>query len=157
MERMTFLYLFDVGQLTFNIWTKTQQKLYLNFCLNQCIFPKDSSFSSIDLKELTHKWKRAGLEGQPEKFDVIIGDLSDPHEGGPCNHLFTKSFYEEVIKPNLNDNGIFVTQVLIYIFETLCCSFFLLLLLRFHLLSLKCRLALLVFSPTRSFHQYTTP
>ncbi|XP_038890496.1 thermospermine synthase ACAULIS5-like [Benincasa hispida] len=53
---------------------------------------------------------KAGLEGRPEKFDVIIGDLSDPHEGGPCNHLYTKSFYEEVIKPKLNDNGIFVTQ-----------------------------------------------
>ncbi|CAK9326734.1 unnamed protein product [Citrullus colocynthis] len=53
---------------------------------------------------------KAGLGGGPEKFDVIIGDLSDPHEGGPYNHLYTKSFYEEVIKPKLNDNGIFVTQ-----------------------------------------------
>ncbi|KGN60515.1 thermospermine synthase ACAULIS5 [Cucumis sativus] len=53
---------------------------------------------------------KAGLEGRPEKFDVIIGDLSDPHEGGPCNHLYTKSFYEDVIKPKLSDNGIFVTQ-----------------------------------------------
>ena len=52
-----------------------------------------------------------GLERQPEKFDVIISDLADPHEGGPCNHLYTKSFYEEGIKPKLNDNGIFVTQV----------------------------------------------
>ncbi|KAG7030499.1 Thermospermine synthase ACAULIS5 [Cucurbita argyrosperma subsp. argyrosperma] len=53
---------------------------------------------------------KVGLEGQPEKFDIIISDLADPHEGGPCNHLYTKSFYEEGIKPKLNDNGIFVTQ-----------------------------------------------
>ncbi|KAJ0090607.1 hypothetical protein Patl1_13553 [Pistacia atlantica] len=45
-----------------------------------------------------------------EKFDVIIGDLADPLEGGPCNHLYTKTFYEEVLKPKLNDSGIFVTQ-----------------------------------------------
>ncbi|KAJ4708800.1 Thermospermine synthase [Melia azedarach] len=47
---------------------------------------------------------------QNEKFDVIIGDLGDPLEGGPCNHLYTKSFYGNVIKPILNHRGIFVTQ-----------------------------------------------
>ncbi|XP_010090122.2 thermospermine synthase ACAULIS5 [Morus notabilis] len=50
------------------------------------------------------------LEKSEEKFDVIIGDLADPLEGGPCNELYTKSFYERVLKPKLNPNGIFVTQ-----------------------------------------------
>lgn len=51
------------------------------------------------------------LEKSEWKYDVIVGDLSDPREGGPCNHLYFKSFYESVIKPKLNENGIFVTQV----------------------------------------------
>ncbi|PRQ46938.1 putative spermidine synthase [Rosa chinensis] len=52
----------------------------------------------------------AELEKTEEKFDVIVGDLPDPIEGGPCNNLYTKNFYEQVIKPHLKDNGIFVTQ-----------------------------------------------
>ncbi|XP_009613227.1 thermospermine synthase ACAULIS5-like [Nicotiana tomentosiformis] len=50
------------------------------------------------------------LEKSESKYDVIAGDLSDTREGGPCNHLYFKSFYESVIKPKLNENGIFVTQ-----------------------------------------------
>ncbi|KAF8393554.1 hypothetical protein HHK36_021798 [Tetracentron sinense] len=50
------------------------------------------------------------LEGRDEKFDFIVGDLADPVEGGPCYQLYTKSFYERVLKPKLNHNGIFVTQ-----------------------------------------------
>ncbi|CAL5074052.1 unnamed protein product [Urochloa decumbens] len=33
-----------------------------------------------------------------------------PVEGGPCYQLYTKSFYEHIVKPKLNDHGIFVTQ-----------------------------------------------
>nr|CAD1826157.1 unnamed protein product [Ananas comosus var. bracteatus] len=50
------------------------------------------------------------LENREEKYDVIVGDLADPVEGGPCYQLYTKSFYENVIKPKLNYQGIFVTQ-----------------------------------------------
>ncbi|GJN19420.1 hypothetical protein PR202_gb06698 [Eleusine coracana subsp. coracana] len=50
------------------------------------------------------------LEKSREKFDVIVGDLADPMEGGPCYQLYTKSFYEHVVKPKLTDRGIFVTQ-----------------------------------------------
>ncbi|CAN0839373.1 Thermospermine synthase ACAULIS5 [Linum grandiflorum] len=54
---------------------------------------------------------KAELEKTTEdKFDVIVGDLADPLDGGPCNQLYTKSFYEGVVKPRLNPNGIFVTQ-----------------------------------------------
>ena len=42
---------------------------------------------------------------------MIIGDLADPIEGGPCYKLYTKSFYEHSVKPKLNRGGIFVTQV----------------------------------------------
>lgn len=57
------------------------------------------------------------MEGRKEKFDIIVGDLADPVEGGPCYQLYTKTFYENILKPKLNDNGIFVTQVYIYIYR----------------------------------------
>ncbi|XP_068659614.1 thermospermine synthase ACAULIS5-like [Aristolochia californica] len=53
---------------------------------------------------------KAEIEARKEKFDVIVGDLADPVEGGPCYQLYTKSFYEQVLKPKLNDKGVFVTQ-----------------------------------------------
>ncbi|TKY74864.1 Thermospermine synthase ACAULIS5 [Spatholobus suberectus] len=53
---------------------------------------------------------KAELEKRREKFDIIVGDLADPVEGGPCYQLYTKSFYEKILKPKLNENGIFVTQ-----------------------------------------------
>ncbi|KAF8695062.1 hypothetical protein HU200_037670 [Digitaria exilis] len=53
---------------------------------------------------------RVELEKSREKYDVIVGDLADPVEGGPCYQLYTKSFYEHIVKPKLNDHGIFVTQ-----------------------------------------------
>ncbi|XP_062199377.1 thermospermine synthase ACAULIS5-like isoform X2 [Phragmites australis] len=53
---------------------------------------------------------RAELEKSREKFDVVVGDLADPVEGGPCYQLYTKSFYEHIVKPKLNDHGVFVTQ-----------------------------------------------
>ena len=53
------------------------------------------------------------MEEREEKFDIIVGDLADPVEGGPCYQLYTKSFYERILKPRLNDGGIFVTQVYI--------------------------------------------
>lgn len=55
--------------------------------------------------------KRAELEKREEKFDIIVGDLADPVEGGPCYQLYTKSFYQNILKPKLTPNGIFVTQV----------------------------------------------
>lgn len=54
---------------------------------------------------------RAELEKRTEQFDIIIGDLADPVAGGPCYQLYTKSFYERILKPRLKDGGILVTQV----------------------------------------------
>lgn len=53
---------------------------------------------------------RAELERREECYDVIVGDLADPIEGGPCYKLYTKSFYESIVKPRLNQDGVFVTQ-----------------------------------------------
>ncbi|KAI9089776.1 hypothetical protein K1719_029069 [Acacia pycnantha] len=53
---------------------------------------------------------RAELEASKESYDVIIGDLADPIEGGPCYKLYTKSFYEFTVKPKMKQGGIFVTQ-----------------------------------------------
>ncbi|GAQ87780.1 spermine synthase [Klebsormidium nitens] len=50
------------------------------------------------------------LERSTEQFDVIIGDLADPVEGGPCYKLYTKDFYEKILKPKLAPGGIIVTQ-----------------------------------------------
>lgn len=54
---------------------------------------------------------RAELEKRNDKFDVIVGDLADPVEGGPCYKLYTRSFYETIVRAKLTENGIFVTQV----------------------------------------------
>lgn len=50
------------------------------------------------------------LEQEEGTFDVIIGDLADPIEGGPSYWLYTQNFYEHVIKCKLNIGGLFVTQ-----------------------------------------------
>lgn len=60
--------------------------------------------------ELVVNDAKAELQNRKEKFDIIVGDLADPVEGGPCYQLYTKSFYERILKPKLNQNGIFVTQ-----------------------------------------------
>ncbi len=49
------------------------------------------------------------LEGTPERFDVIIADISDPDETGPARLVYTEEFYsliERVLKPS----GIFTTH-----------------------------------------------
>jgi spermidine synthase len=40
--------------------------------------------------ELIHDDARVQLEQYPGRFDVIIGDLADPLEGGPCYQLYTQ-------------------------------------------------------------------
>ncbi|ESQ50305.1 hypothetical protein EUTSA_v10002037mg [Eutrema salsugineum] len=60
--------------------------------------------------ELVINDAKAELEKREEKFDIIVGDLADPVEGGPCYQLYTKTFYHNILRPKLNPNGIFVTQ-----------------------------------------------
>jgi len=42
-------------------------------------------------------------------YDVIIMDLSDPNEGGPCYQLYTREMYE-CCKRKLTPQGVLVTQ-----------------------------------------------
>ncbi|XP_029130732.1 thermospermine synthase ACAULIS5-like [Cajanus cajan] len=72
-------------------------------------FPANNDAINDDRVEVVYNYARKELEKSEEKFDVIIGDLPDPDESGPV-HIYTKSFYENVAKPKLKDNGIFVTQ-----------------------------------------------
>jgi thermospermine synthase len=48
-----------------------------------------SAFAS-PLLELIHSDARGELEDYPGTFDVIIGDLADPLEDGPCFQLYTR-------------------------------------------------------------------
>ena len=53
---------------------------------------------------------KAGLEACDDaSIDVIICDLSDPLDGGPCYQLYTTSFYD-MCKTKLAPGGILVTQ-----------------------------------------------
>ncbi|KAG8458031.1 hypothetical protein KFE25_007238 [Diacronema lutheri] len=74
------------------------------------------------------------LEAAPDgSFDLIIMDLDDPLEGGPCYQLYTKEFYATA-KAKLAPDGILVTQsgqagikqhksVFTPIYRTLCTVF----------------------------------
>ena len=51
------------------------------------------------------------LKKRDERFDIIIGDLTDPMEGGIFYQLYTKYFYEIVLKPKLSHIGVSVAQL----------------------------------------------
>ncbi|KAL7105222.1 hypothetical protein ACP275_07G030600 [Erythranthe tilingii] len=80
----------------------------VNFCKSHLLVNKEAFYDPR--LELIINDARAELERREEIYDVIIGDLADPIEGGPCYQLYTKSFYELIVKPKLNPAGIFVTQ-----------------------------------------------
>jgi spermidine synthase len=48
-------------------------------------------------------------EQQGETWDVILGDLPDPLDGGPCFELFTQEFYQQVANI-LKPQGYFALQ-----------------------------------------------
>lgn len=80
----------------------------VDFCKSYLVVNKEA-FSDTRL-ELIINDARAELQSRKEIYDVIIGDLADPIEGGPCYQLYTKTFYEFTVKPKLSHDGIFVTQ-----------------------------------------------
>lgn len=80
----------------------------VDFC-RKYLTVNQEAFSHKKL-ELVINDAKAELEKRQEKFDIIVGDLADPVEGGPCYQLYTKSFYEKILKPRLTNTGIFVTQ-----------------------------------------------
>ncbi|KAF3645210.1 Thermospermine synthase ACAULIS5 [Capsicum annuum] len=88
--------------------TKPFGKEVVEFCKSYLEVNKEA-FSDPRL-DLIINDARAELERREERYDIIVGDLADPIEGGPCYQLYTKSFYEFIVKPRLNQGGIFVTQ-----------------------------------------------
>jgi len=52
---------------------------------------------------------KAWVESSDMKFDVIIMDLDDPLEGGPCYQLYTTEFYS-TLRSKMNPGGVLVTQ-----------------------------------------------
>ncbi|XP_027354623.1 thermospermine synthase ACAULIS5 [Abrus precatorius] len=80
----------------------------VNFCRKHLTVNREA-FAHKKL-DLVINDAKAELEKRKQKFDIIVGDLADPVQGGPCYQLYTKSFYENILKPKLNANGIFVTQ-----------------------------------------------
>ena len=79
----------------------------VNFCREH--LPENKEAFADPRLELVIDDAKAVLENSPTGFDVIIMDLDDPLEGGPCYQLYTTEFYA-MIKAKLNPGGIFVTQ-----------------------------------------------
>ena len=84
-------------------------KVVCDFC--RAHLPANSdAFASPKLK-LINEDARAELIKFPDGyFDVVIGDLADPLDGGPCYQLYTREFYETVVRAKLAPGGLFVTQ-----------------------------------------------
>ncbi len=59
--------------------------------------------------ELLHMDAKKYLEETTEKFDVVIIDLPEPIDDGPCYLLYTQKFYE-MLKTKMADDGVFSLQ-----------------------------------------------
>jgi len=79
----------------------------VSFCREH--MPENKEAFADPRLELVIEDAKLVLEQSPPKFDVIIMDLDDPLEGGPCYQLYTKEFYE-MCKSKLTPGGILVTQ-----------------------------------------------
>ncbi|XP_047334641.1 thermospermine synthase ACAULIS5-like [Impatiens glandulifera] len=81
----------------------------VDFCKSYLLVNKEA-FCDPRLELIINDARQELERREDDSYDVIIGDLADPIEGGPCYQLYTKSFYESVIKSKLKKDGIFVTQ-----------------------------------------------
>jgi spermidine synthase len=52
---------------------------------------------------------RSYLESNPQPFDILIVDITDPLEGGPSYRLFTKEFYQ-LVWSRLTEDGLLAVQ-----------------------------------------------
>ena len=82
-------------------------EVVVDFCRSN--LPENAEAFADKRLELIYDDAYASLQNYPGKFDVIIMDLDDPLEGGPCYKLYTVEFYE-MCKSKLNPGGVFVTQ-----------------------------------------------
>jgi len=80
----------------------------VDFCKR--VLPQNAqAFADPRLMLIIDDAKKQLVENE-EKYDIIIMDLDDPLEGGPCYQLYTQDFYQNVVLPKLNPGGIFITQ-----------------------------------------------
>ena len=79
----------------------------VRFCREH--LPENAAAFADSRLELIIDDAKGVLEREKSGFDVIIMDLDDPLEGGPCYQLYTAEFYR-MIREKLNPGGIFVTQ-----------------------------------------------
>ena len=79
----------------------------VRFCRDH--LPENTAAFADSRLELVIDDAKAVLEKSPTKFDIIIMDLDDPLEGGPCYQLYTVEFYKMCLA-KLNPGGVFVTQ-----------------------------------------------
>ncbi|CAI5952157.1 unnamed protein product [Closterium sp. NIES-64] len=85
-------------------------KEVVEFCRRHLTINRDT-FASPRLKLIINDaLEELRSRTSEEGYDVIIGDLADPVDGGPCYKLYTESFYTSLLKPRLNPGGILVTQ-----------------------------------------------
>lgn len=82
-------------------------KVVVDFC--RSALPENTEAFADKRLTLIYDDCKKELERQKEKFDIIIMDLDDPLEGGPCFFLYCQEFYE-FCKSKLNPGGILVTQ-----------------------------------------------
>ncbi len=64
----------------------------VRFCRDN--LPENADAFADPRLELVIDDAKAVLEASESNFDVIIMDLDDPHEDGPCYQLYTCEFYE---------------------------------------------------------------
>ena len=79
----------------------------VKFCREN--LPENSEAFADSRLDLIIDDAKAVLENSPTGFDVIIMDLDDPLEDGPCYQLYTVEFYKMCMR-KLNPGGVFVTQ-----------------------------------------------
>jgi len=96
---------------------KTVEKVVMvdidRICVEMCrkYMPKHSNGAFEDARhELIIDDAKKQLEESPDaSYDVIILDLADPVDGGPCYQLYTDSFYE-MCRSKLTKDGVLITQ-----------------------------------------------
>jgi len=74
----------------------------VTFCKDH--LPENAAAFADPRLELIIDDAKAVLEKEQNGFDVIIMDLDDPLEGGPCYQLYTTEFYE-MLRSKLNPGG----------------------------------------------------
>ena len=84
--------------------------LLVDQCKKHCEFYHQKCYEDERAKIVIRDAKKGLEDCEDESFDVIVMDLSDPLDGGPCYQLYTTSFYETAKKKLKKPNGILVTQ-----------------------------------------------